>query len=359
MHLHKLVFCTYNLNMVTKQYDKAYPIDKNKLNRNRWMFIKEGFRRGYDIKRIHPRKLIFYVEKNGKGFIYDTLPGSINARMRFPQIANKVFQKKIMEASDISVAKTFDIARNEQDKKKIECNFPCVVKPAIGSRSINVTVNIDTKEKLYNAVEKILHDKSTALIEDQYIGKQYRVMIVNGKFVSCVERQPASVTGDGILTIAELIEQKNTNPERGPRNSMGYTLHYIAVDDVVREMLKKNNLTMLSVLKKGEVFSVTTKINTSVGADLVDRTKEIHSNFVQLSQNCAQRHNLFLVGFDVIAEDISKDPSEQKYIFNELNEQPFFDISEKCNIGVGAPVASIMWDEIEKSNIMTEKFLFF
>lgn len=67
--------------MVKKQYDKAYPINKNKLNRNRWVFIKEGLRRGYDIKRIHPRKLIFYVEKNGKGFIYDTLPGSINARI--------------------------------------------------------------------------------------------------------------------------------------------------------------------------------------------------------------------------------------------------------------------------------------
>jgi glutathione synthase/RimK-type ligase-like ATP-grasp enzyme len=339
-------------------YNKAYPIDKNKLYRNRWMFISEGILRGYDIKKIHPKKLIFFVEKNGKGFMYDTLPGSVTARTRFPQIANKVFQKSIMSISGIGTAQTFGVVRKAVDIKNIKCLFPCVVKPAIGSRSKDVVVNINTEETLSESVNEIIKNKGEAIIEKQYFGKQYRILAINGSFVSCVERRPASVVGDGKHTIAQLIEIKNSDTERGERSSMTNTLHHIVIDEVVLKTLAEQNLTVQSIVENEKVITLTTKINTSVGADLVDYTQKIHKSFVYLVEQFTKSHNFFIIGFDVIAEDIEANASEQEYIFNELNEQPFYDISEKCNIGEGTQVSSIMWDEIEKSDIMTKQFLF-
>ncbi len=346
--------------MVTKQYNKAYPIDKSKLNRNRWMFIKEGLRRGYDIKKIHPQKRIFFVEKNGKGFIYDTLPGALVARTHIPYIANKFFQKKIMKASGVSVAETFGIAKSVDDLKQITCRFPCVVKPVQGSLSQNVFTNIGDAQELRKLVKKVTDSKGgTALIEEMVTGKEYRFLTVNGKLVSCVEKDPARIVGDGIHTVQELIDIKNADPERGAHDSLTHTIHRIAIDDFVKEKLQNENVVLDDVLAKDRNIVIGTNVFVLYGGDFIEKTSEVHETFVDVSERFSQMNDIFIVGFDVIAEDITKDANKQKYIFNELNEQPFFDVNEKCNIGTGAPVAKVMWDEIEKIDIMTKKFLLF
>jgi hypothetical protein len=346
--------------MLKKYYDKAYPIDKNKLNRNRWMFIKEGIKRGYDIKKIHPQRRIFYVEKNDKGFVYDTLPGSLSARTRLPYIANKFFQKKIMKASGISVAETLGIVKTMDDLKKITCQFPCVIKPIQGSLSQNVFTNIKDEQELNKLVKKVINNKKTeVLIEEMVIGKEYRLLTVNGKLVSCVEKAPASIIGDGMCTVQELIDIKNADPERGAYDSLTHTVHRIAIDDAVKEKLQNENVTLNDVIEKGRVIVIGTNVFVLYGGDFIEKTVEVHKTFVEVSERFTQTHDLFIVGFDVIAKDITKDANKQKYIFNELNEQPFFDVNEKCNIGTGSPVASIMWDEIERDDIMTKKFLLF
>ncbi len=342
-----------------KQYDRAYPIDKNKLQRNRWLFIKEGLRRGYYIKKIHLKKLIFYVEKNNKGFTYNTLPGAVTARMRFPRIVNKIFQKQLFIESDISIAQTFAVVKNINNLEETKYEFPCVVKPAIGSRSKNVFTNIQTKEDLYVAIKAVLYNKSIAVVEEHVYGREYRILMVNGRFVSCVERCVASVIGDGIHTIEELIKKKNADPVRGPHNSIIHTLHHIIIDDKMKKTLNKQNISLNDVTDDGKLVKLGTKIGSIFGGDIIDRTNEIHQSFAKKCEQFVQSYNFFIIGFDVIAKDISKSSNEQKYIFNELNEQPFFTINEECNVGKGVPVASIMWDEIEKSNIMTEKFLIF
>ncbi len=347
--------------MIKKQYYKAYPIDKNKLNRNRWMFIEEGIERGYDIKRIHYKKLIIHVAKDGRGFMYDTLPGAVSIRMRLPYITNKTFQKQIMKANNISVAETLGVAKTKNDLTHITHEFPCVVKPVRGTLAKNVFVDVDTEEKLHIAVKKILHSKSVALVEKQYNGKQYRILVINGKFISCVQRCPAYIVGDGIHTVQELIDIKNANPERGGYNSKVHTLRYIVINDLVKNKLKKNHILLSDIIDddKKIIFDVDLPHALDLGGDMIDETDNIHQTFIEKSEHFTQKHNFFIIGFDVIAEDITKDVNQQKYIFNELNEQPFFDINEKCNIGTGPPVASIMWDEIEKGDIMTEKFLLF
>jgi glutathione synthase/RimK-type ligase-like ATP-grasp enzyme len=194
--------------LINEQCDKIYSYSKNKLYRSRWLFIEEGVRRGYDIKMVHPQKLIFFVEKNGKGFIYNTLPGSVTTRIRFPYIVNKIFQKKIMNAGGISVAESFAVVRDMHRFEKATIIFPCVIKPVIGSRSKNVFIDINTNSAAKKAVQEIVNAKSSAIIEQMYVGTEYRILAINGRFVSCVQRRPASIIGDGTHTIEELINIK-------------------------------------------------------------------------------------------------------------------------------------------------------
>jgi cyanophycin synthetase len=44
------------------------------------------------------------------------------------------------------------------------------------------------------------------MVERQIRGSHYRVLVVNGRFCCAAERIPAHVVGDGVSTIAQLVD---------------------------------------------------------------------------------------------------------------------------------------------------------
>src|SRR4029453_10586313 len=56
---------------------------------------------------------------------------------------------------------------------------------------------------------------SSVLVETFLEGKDYRVLVIDGKVVAVAERVPAHVIGDGTHTIGQLIEIVNRDPRRG------------------------------------------------------------------------------------------------------------------------------------------------
>ena len=53
------------------------------------------------------------------------------------------------------------------------------------------------------------------IVEKHIPGRHYRILVVNGRFCCASERKPAHVVGDGVSTIAHLIDKTNKDPLRG------------------------------------------------------------------------------------------------------------------------------------------------
>ena len=52
-----------------------------------------------------------------------------------------------------------------------------------------------------------------AVIVEEFIpGLDYRVLVIDGRVVAAAELRPALVTGDGVSTIRQLIDQANADP---------------------------------------------------------------------------------------------------------------------------------------------------
>ena len=89
------------------------------------------------------------------------------------------------------------------------------------------------------------------MIVEKFIqGSDYRVLVVNYKFVAAALRTPAFVIGDGIHTVQELIDRENLDPRRGCGHDN--VLTEIKVDEVTHELLKKNGYTLETLLPKGK-----------------------------------------------------------------------------------------------------------
>jgi cyanophycin synthetase len=95
-----------------------------------------------------------------------------------------------------------------------QIGYPVAVKPVVGHKGIGVTADVQDSKELESAYNRALaaipEDQLTRIIVEKSIsGSDFRMLCVNGRFVAATERRPASVVGDGHLTLAELIRLEN------------------------------------------------------------------------------------------------------------------------------------------------------
>lgn len=342
---------------------KTYPLDLPGLFKNRRLLIEEGQRRGYSFLRLDPIKHIFRVEKEGKGFLFRYFPSYVQVHKRFPHIEDKDCEKNMMHAIGMYTPKTYLTIKAEEENIDIpqHVTYPVVAKPIDGSLGKNVFINLNNEKALQKALETIRSEGSDSLVEEMISiehAREYRIIAIEGKVVACTERRPASIVGNSKNTIVELVKLRNQEPLRGPTDSRGYTLHYLPEEAEYSSFLAKNNFSVDDIPSSGERVFLDHRVTSVFGADLIDRTNEIDHSFVSLCEKFVQKNNFFIVGFDVIAEDIAHQTDKQTYFFNEFNMRPFFDINECVNYGEGVPISSLIWEAIEKhsNTIMTKEF---
>src|SRR5690606_29071790 len=108
---------------------------------------------------------------------------------------------------------------------------PVVVKPLDGNHGRGVTVGLTTPEGVREAFRRAAARSRSVVVEEQLTGKDYRVLVVGGRVVAAAERSPCHVVGDGVHTVAELIEVANADPRRGEGHEKPLTR--IGVDEEI------------------------------------------------------------------------------------------------------------------------------
>lgn len=92
---------------------------------------------------------------------------------------------------------------------------PLIIKPRFGSRGRHTTTNIHTVEDFKIAFKRAKQLCVEVIVEEHYVGSVYRATCVDGKLAGVLAGDPPRITGDGVSSIAQLIEQKNaTKPSR-------------------------------------------------------------------------------------------------------------------------------------------------
>ncbi|MFO0123919.1 MAG: cyanophycin synthetase family protein, partial [Inhella sp.] len=96
----------------------------------------------------------------------------------------------------------------------LDIGLPVVVKPLDGNQGKGVTVNVMTREHFelaYQAAEEI----GTVMVEKFLPGSDFRLLVVGNQLVAAARRDPPQVSGDGVHTVRELVDEVNKDPRRG------------------------------------------------------------------------------------------------------------------------------------------------
>ncbi|HEY0057956.1 MAG TPA: cyanophycin synthetase, partial [Flavisolibacter sp.] len=141
---------------------------------------------------------------------------STTSSIAVEKASDKHRTKMLLEAALIPVPKGIVLQQVENLEVAVkEVGFPIVIKPLDGNQGKGATININGMKEALEAFERAKVYSRKVIIERFVEGADFRALVINYKFVAAAKRTPAAVTGDGVLTVQQLVEQTNKDPRRG------------------------------------------------------------------------------------------------------------------------------------------------
>ena len=214
------------------------------------------------------------------------------------------------------------VARSADEACRIAAalGFPVVVKPAELDQGIGVEAGLQTPDELRQAYQRAARLSPQTLVEKHISGKDYRLMVFQGRLIWANERLPAAVTGDGRSSVLELVEQANRDPRRGtPKWSQ---MSPITLNDEALELLTAAGLSPAGVPAQGQFVRLRRAANVSSGGTPVACFERVHPDNAQLAVDAARLLRLDMAGVDLLLPDIAVSWRESGGGICEVNAQP-------------------------------------
>ncbi|HWI93009.1 MAG TPA: cyanophycin synthetase [Flavisolibacter sp.] len=257
--------------------------------------------------------------------------------------------KKLLTSAKIPVPFGEVVSDVENLKRVIEfIGFPIVLKPLNGNHGKGATINITNWPCGMTAFQRAQKFSEKVIVEKFVQGYDFRVLVVNNKFVAAALRKPAFVIGDGRSTIQELIDAVNKDPRRGYCHEK--VLTSIKVDDVTIELLAKENCTLETILPLGQEIFLKPTANLSTGGTATDVTDEVHPANIFLFERLSRVIDLDICGIDIMAPDLKIPICENGGVVLEVNAAPGFRMHLEPTSGQPRNVAKHVVDMLFKNS---------
>lgn len=320
--------------------------DESKLLNRSLIFLHQARGRGLDVRAVkvinnYPHE--FRLIHRGKRYDYQGTP--LNLLGQDDRVDEKDNVKHLLDQHGIPVPSGRSFFRTAPAAAYAESlGYPLIVKPNSGSLSHHATYPINTREELLRAIRIARQYQPEFIIERFLHGSLHRVSILGKREVFACRKEPASIIGNGVSTIKELITKKNAHPERGGTHVKNTTLHIIPIDYMLERNLHNQGLSLSIIPIAGKCIQLQKKCVLSHGCDIVSCTHSIHPTNKDLCLKIARLFDTQIIGIDLICEDIALPHWEQSFGIIETNSLPYVDMHAVPSHGEPDPVAEKAWD---------------
>ncbi len=299
--------------------------------------VQEARRRGIPVQRLDEHSLIQFGLGARRKLIRASITGD-TSQIAVQTAGDKDLTKRLLSAVGVPVPRGAVVRTADQAlEHAARIKGPVVIKPLDGNHGRGVNLDLRTPDQVRWGFEQAVRHSRRVLVEEQFVGRDHRILVIGGKVVAVAERVPARVVGDGRSTIAQLIDLINQDPRRGDGHEQVMTR--IVVDDHVREMLARAGMDLDSVPPVGVAAQLRATANLSTGGTAIDRTDEIHPDNASIARRAALTVGLDVAGIDFIAPDITRSVRETGGGVIEVNAAPGFRMHLEPSEGPSRDVA--------------------
>ncbi len=197
-----------------------------------------------------------------------------------------------------------------------------VTKPYNGNHGRGITINLTTDDEVRAGFEAAREHSRSVIVETFVGGDDHRLLVVNGELIAATRRTPGHVVGDGVSTVAELVDVVNRDPRRGVGHEK--VLTRLELDAQAELMLERAGYTAASIPKDGEVVPLRSTANLSTGGTATDVTDIIHPDNRDMAVRAVRAIGLDVGGVDFITTNIAESYKAIGGGICEINAAPGF-----------------------------------
>ncbi|MFB8567843.1 bifunctional glutamate--cysteine ligase GshA/glutathione synthetase GshB [Enterococcus faecium] len=239
---------------------------------------------------------------------------------------NKTVTKKVLKEAGFRVPGGAEFSSMEEAVKAYPrfAEQAFVIKPKSTNYGLGITIFKEgaSLEDYQAGLAIAFREDSSVLVEEFMPGTEYRFFVIDGEVQAIMLRVPANVIGDGIRTVKELVEEKNSDPLRGTNHRA--PLELIQLGKLEQLMLKEQGLTIESVPQANQIVYLRENSNISTGGDSIDMTDEFSEAYKKIAVSAVEALGAKISGIDLIIPDKEIDPTTDKKAYGiiEANFNP-------------------------------------
>ncbi|HGF8031235.1 bifunctional glutamate--cysteine ligase GshA/glutathione synthetase GshB [Enterococcus faecium] len=239
---------------------------------------------------------------------------------------NKTVTKKVLKEAGFRVPGGAEFSSMEEAVKAYPrfAEQAFVIKPKSTNYGLGITIFKEgaSLEDYQAGLAIAFREDSSVLVEEFMPGTEYRFFVIDGEVQAIMLRVPANVIGDGIRTVKELVEEKNSDPLRGTNHRA--PLELIQLGELEQLMLKEQGLTIESVPQANQIVYLRENSNISTGGDSIDMTDEFSETYKKIAVSAVEALGAKISGIDLIIPDKEIDPTTDKKAYGiiEANFNP-------------------------------------
>mgnify|MGYP006053550041 FL=1 len=307
--------------------------------------VRAAEERGIPWVRLNEQSLI----QLGHGKYQQRIQATITGRTPYIAVelaSDKEETNKILAGLGLPVPRQILVQHQDRAIEAAhKIGFPVVTKPYNGNHGRGISIGLRTDEEVAQGFQAAKEHSRSVIVETFLEGDDHRLLVVNGELVAATKRTPGQVIGDGTHTVAQLVEQVNSDPRRGVGHEK--VLTRIELDAQADMMLARQELTPESVPAAGRIVPLRSTANLSTGGTATDVTDIIHPDNRDMAVRAIRAIGLDVGGVDFLSTNIAESYREIGGGICEVNAAPGFRMhvapSEGTPRDVAGPVIDMLF----------------
>ncbi|MGD8350825.1 MAG: N-acetylglutaminylglutamine synthetase, partial [Gammaproteobacteria bacterium] len=273
----------------------------------------EAYRRGIRVDIIDSDGGFFDLSLGGRSISCRESLTDLTSAVAMSRCADKEVTNRFLSRAGLEVTGQTRLANADEALDFLQQHGRIVIKPAEGEQGEGVFVDLRREDEVRQAWAAAAAHCDKVLGEAFFEGQDLRIIVIDERVVAAAVRAPASIVGDGVHRIDELIDKQSRRRSAATQGESA-----IPVDAETRRCVRDAGYDMQQVLDSGIELQVRKTANLHTGGTLHDVTEALHPELADAAIRGALALDMPLVGFDFIVED----PASPGYVVIEANERP-------------------------------------
>jgi GNAT-family acetyltransferase (TIGR03103 family) len=283
------------------------------LNRYSRIIADEALARGIAVEVLDAGNGELCLTLDGRSVTTIESLSELTTAVAFRRCDSKPVTREVLTRAGLQVAPGRSATFDDADRAFLAEVGELVVKPARGEQGWGITVGVRDDDQLAAALDRARAVHPEVLLEQHMPGDDVRVVVIGEAVVAASMRRPASITGDGRRSVAELITELSRQREEATGGAST-----VPLDDATREVVEAAGHALDTVLDAGEELAVRGTANLHTGGTMHDVTDDLHPALGEAAVAVARAIGIPVVGVDLMVPDIAA----PDHVVIEANEQP-------------------------------------